>query len=488
MYEGNELKRKSVFVVSLVVLVSLSLLFIARWSGYWHGRRPNIILIAVDTLRADHLSCYGYDKIRTPNIDNLARKGVLLENATSHVPLTLPAFSSIMTSTIPPTSGVHYNEGFRLDDSAETLAEILRDEGYSTAAVVGAVVLDSVNGVSQGFSRYDDNFGRFSVYQPQIKILEDQLSFTQRRAAEVTDLALDIAASESEEEPFFLFFHYFDPHAPYDPPPPYSLVDPSLKEDSGEIRLQRYDGEIAYADEQIGRLLRNLETDGLLENTLVVLVADHGDGLGDNGEKTHGYYIYNGTMHIPIIFSMPGTIPEGEVYKGLAGHIDIAPTILDIAGIEGRGKHFQGRSLFPFDDDRAPVFEYLESATTFIVFKWGAQRGVRSRDWKYISGPEELYNLAEDPGEQTNLIDRRPRMADSLRSAMGDMLANIEIYSGEDGGSGFSTVSEDETSPEFEKKLQALGYIGAPKNLEAGYEDRFAPSLPDPKEKNDEDR
>jgi arylsulfatase A-like enzyme len=245
-------------------------------------QRPNLVMIVIDTLRADHLSCYGYKKIRTPNIDNLARKGILFRNEASHVPITLPSFSTIMTSTLPPTNGVHYNEGFYLDDSAVTLAEILKDDGYATGAVVGAVVLDKINGISQGFDRYDDAFSTFVGYQPFIKAMEQQLSYTQKRADEVTDSALETAGSLAKDRPFFLLVHYFDPHSPYDPPPPYSLVDPSLSIDSMEYLKDMYDGEIAFTDEQIGRLLRGLGDDGLLGNTLIVLTSDHGEAFGED--------------------------------------------------------------------------------------------------------------------------------------------------------------------------------------------------------------
>lgn len=475
--------RLPVLVVGAVCLVGLLLgALIMKRSHH----PPNLVLIVIDTLRADHLSCYGYETIRTPNIDDLARRGVLLENTTAHIPVTLPSISSIMTSMLPPTHGVHYNEGFYLSGSATTLAEILQEEGYETGAVVGAVVLDSINGISQGFSRYDDKFETYTSYAPQIEILETQLSHTQRRAQNVTDLALPLSASMAEKGPFFLFLHYFDPHTPYDPPPPYSMVDPSLVEGSDEIFNARYDKEIAYTDEQVGRLLKGLEKRGLMENTLVVLTSDHGEALGEHGELSHGYYVYEETMHIPMIFSFPGKIPEGVRHSGLSRHIDIVPTILEILGIDGtEDRNFQGESLLPFDSEHGSGFSYIESATTFIVFNWSALRGVRSADWKYIAAPrEELYDLTRDREEAINLIDRMPRVADSLKTVMNDVLSGIDIYQGGESGQEMSSGEGGRPgNPRFEEQLWALGYIGAPKKILSGYEEMFDPSLPDPKER-----
>jgi arylsulfatase A-like enzyme/Tfp pilus assembly protein PilF len=390
-----------------------------------------------------------------------------------------------MTSTLPPTNGVHYNEGFYLDNSAETLAEILKGEGYSTGAVMAAIVLDRISGISQGFDHYDDDFPAYIGYQPFVRVMERQLDSTQRRANEVTDLALDLAVSMAEESPFFLMAHYFDPHAPQDPPPPYSLVNPQLTIDSEELLYELYDGEIAFTDEQIGRLIKGLESNGLLENTLVVLTADHGEALGDHGEKSHAFFAYEGSMHVPLIISWPGKLPGGEVYPGLARHIDIVPTVMDIMGIKVRREHnFQGQSLFPFEDASGPDFSYLECATPFVVFNWGALRGVKSTDWKYISAPhEELYDLAGDSREENNLIDRFPRVADSLRQAMEGIVSDIDIFQGEAGQEMSSGRKESLDNPVFEERLRALGYIGAPSKIESGYEEMFDWSLPDPKEK-----
>jgi arylsulfatase A-like enzyme/Flp pilus assembly protein TadD len=478
--------RRLVLIVGAVLLVGLFVGYLVTRKSH---RPPNLVLIGIDTLRADRLGCYGYENIQTPHMDDLARRGVLFENTTAHIPVTLPSLSSILTSTLPPTHGVHYNEGFYLSSSAMTLAEILREEGYETGAVVGAVVLDSITGVSQGFSRYDDDFETYTSYAPQIEILETQLSHTQRRAQNVTDLALPLSVSMAEKGPFFLFLHYFDPHTPYDPPPPHSNIDPSLVEGSEEIFKARYDREIAYTDEQIGRLLKGLEERGLMENTLVVLTSDHGEALGEHGELSHGYYVYEETMHVPMIFTFPGKVPQGVRYAGLSRHIDILPTILDILGLDGvREGKFQGESLLPFDSSSGPEISYIECAMTFIVFDWSALRGVRSVDWKYIAAPrEELYDLSADREEESNVIDQMPHVADSLRKVLEEIVSGIDVYQGGEAGQEMSAGKGGRPgNPQFGEQLGALGYIGAPKEILSGYEEMFDPSLPNPKEKREE--
>ncbi len=472
-------------VISFFIVIFIGCLCFISSCSIWNRARPNLILIVVDTLRSDRLGCYGYREIRTPNIDGLARRGVRFENAVTHVPITLPAFSAMFTSTLPPANGVHYNGGFFLDNSALTLAEILKGEGYTTAAVAAAIVLDSLNGISQGFDLYDDDLPEYVGYQPRIRLIESQLDRTQRRAEDVTDRALAIADSLSGEVPFFLFVHYFDPHSPYDPPPPYSLVDPWLTEGSLELDDQLYDGEVAYTDEHIGRLVKGLEEKGLLENSLVVFASDHGENLGEHGERSHGYFVYDGTFRTPLIYSMPGRLPEGEVYKGLARHIDLVPTVLDILGIEGLGRFpLEGTSLYPFDEEKNVDFAYIECATTSVIFGWSALRGVRSLDWKYIQAPrEELYYLVEDPGESKNLFEQRREVADSLRLEMRNILTNLVIYRGGEDGGEMSSAGSLPENMDFQEKLRALGYVGATKEFHSDYEDMFDRSLPDPKDK-----
>jgi arylsulfatase A-like enzyme/Flp pilus assembly protein TadD len=443
----------------------------------------------VDTLRSDHLSAYGYDGIRTPRIDALAASGVRFEQAVTHVPITLPSFSSLMTSTLPPTNGVHYNEGFRLDESAVTLAEILRDAGYQTGAVVSAVVLDSISGLAQGFERYDDDLEMpYKGYQAYARTVEEQLSHTQIRAETVTDKALSVADSFEQGRPFFLFVHYFDPHAPYDPPPPYNLVDPLVEIGSTEHARQLYDGEIAYADAQIGRLLDGLRALGRLDSTLIVLTADHGEALDEHGERTHAYFTYESTLRVPLIYALPGRLPAGLVLPGPARHIDLVPTILDILGAGGGATAaMQGVSLHPFTEERVGGPAYIECATSFVVFRWSGLRGLRSRAWKYVDAPvPELYDLLDDPGETRNLAGERPAVADSLRGELERYVGGLDLFHGAEPGQEMSLLAREAVDAEMQEKLRALGYIGGGEEVDAGYEAMFDPSLPDPKDTRDD--
>lgn len=471
-----------------VALIGISAILLVLSSCSRPKTPPNVILIVIDTLRADRVGCYGYDRIGTPYIDELARSGVRFENVLSHVPITLPSLSTIMTSALPPTTGVHGNEGFRLDDHAVTLAEILKEDGYETRAVVGAVVLDSLNGIAQGFDRYDDNFeAGFTGYNAYVEATRPLVTDTQRRAEEVTRIALEMVDSMEEGRPFFLFVHYFDPHTPYDPPLPYSLVDPAIDEDSYEYQLLMYDGEIAYTDEHIGRFLIGLKERGILDKSLVVLTADHGESLGEHREHTHAFFAYEQTLRVPLVFSLPGTIPQGEVVEELSGLIDVAPTILDIVGISGReDERFHGSSLYPFGRDGRRKTYYFECVNPFIIFGCSGIRGVHSRGWKYFDLPrEELYNLSDDPRELSNRIDQNRTLADSLRGEMIRILSEIDIYRGENGGemSLGGAHTEDNT---YRERLLALGYVATTADLNTSYESMFDKGLADPKERIDQ--
>lgn len=468
-----------------LVVIGIMVVLLVVLPTFRTSDRPNLVLIVIDTLRADRLSCYGYDRIRTPNFDALAESGVRFENATAHVPITLPSLATIMTSTLPPATGVHNNENYYLDDSARTLAEILREEGYWTGAVIGAMVLDSINGISQGFGRYDDDFAiDYIGYQDYSRRVRKQLNLTQRRADEVTGRALAMTHTMGDDSPFFLFVHYFDPHIPYDPPPPHSSVDPDLVPDSIEFINRLYDGEVAFTDDHIGNLLEGLRSKNLLENTLVVLTSDHGEDLFDHGEKTHAYFTYESTLRVPLIFSMPGTIPGGTVHRALARHVDLVPTILDILGVQTGVRHgFHGETLFPLAETDDSALSYFESAMPYLMFEWSGLRGVRSREWKYIDAPrEELYHLASDPGERHNIIEERPDMADSLRGEMDRILAGMEISSLGEGQPEPAADGAGRVDRSYRERLRALGYIGEPRQMGSTYEEMFDRSLPDPKD------
>src|SRR6266436_4575508 len=256
---------------------------------------PNVVVVTIDTLRADHLGCYGYKQIRTPNIDALAAEGARFERAYTAVPVTLPSHTLIFTGTYPTLSGVHDFAANKLSPTQATLASVLKDNGYTTGAVIGSAVLDSRFGLNHGFDFYYDHFD-FN------RLLETNLDEMERPGNVVADVTLDWL-SKNYQKKFFLWMHLYDPHYPYRPPVPYA----------GEYKDRPYDAEIAFADAQVGRLIHFLKSRGLYGNTLIVLSGDHGESLGEHGEKTHGFFIYNATLHVPFMMHLPiGHLPVGH--------------------------------------------------------------------------------------------------------------------------------------------------------------------------------
>src|SRR2546425_801800 len=312
----------------------------------------SVVLITIDTLRPDHLGCYGYAPIQTPNIDQFARAGVKFTQAYTPVPITLPAHAALFTGAFPLTTGMHDFSGNKLPSSTITLAKILRDNGYTTAAFIGSAMLDSRFGVNQGFATYFDHFELGGLEEVHLDAIE-------RRGDRVVDEALKWLRLNSNL-PIFLWVHLYDPHAPYNPPEPYA----------GRYRARPYDGEIAFADAQVGRLFAALKQEGLLEKSLIVLVSDHGESLGEHGEKTHGFFVYNSTLHIPLVFKIPGAGPR--VVQEEVSLVDVMPTVLQAlkfplpAGV-------QGRSLLSLVVGRPAENAsnlYAESYPPFLHFGW----------------------------------------------------------------------------------------------------------------------
>jgi len=421
-----------------------------RFPGLWMGLallaalaggiraqdKPNVLLITVDTLRADHLGAYGYSRVETPNIDRLARNGARFERAIAHVPLTLPSHASILTGTLPPTHGVR-NNGFRYPDSGPpTLAEILKKAGYRTGAFVGAFPLDSRFGLGRGFDVYDDLYGSRNASR--------DLTFVERKADDVTAKALAWIESGRTER-FFAWIHYFDPHAPYEPPAPYAAA----------YRGHEYDGEIAYTDAVIGRLLRRLDDWGLTDRTLIVLTADHGESLGEHEEATHGIFIYDATLRVPLVFTRGGLVPAGKIVQRPVGSIDIVPTILAVLGIPPPPS-VQGASLLPAMTSAAETTgaeAYVESLSGWLDRRWAPLQGIRSADWKFIDAPQpELYDLKSDPGERKNVISAHADEAKRMRAALQKILRASPSPAA-------AKIKPAAMSPESREKLRALGYV-----------------------------
>ncbi|HVP57688.1 MAG TPA: sulfatase, partial [bacterium] len=334
------------------------------------GRKParlNLLLVSIDTLRPDHLGAYGYAQARTPTIDKLAREGVTFEDVITSVPLTLPSHSSMLTGLSPLAHGIRDNANFRLADEFVTLAEVLRANSYTTGAAVGAFILDRRYGLNQGFTYYDDDMSRGR--QPS------SFGYPERTADRVTASALEWL--KTAHEPFMLFLHYYDPHAPYQPPAGFQNVAGG----------NPYDGEIAFTDQELGKVIAYLAAQHLLKRTLVILTADHGEGFGEHGEQTHGLLLYNGTLRVPLIIRVPeasrlarvaGKAVRGTFQQQPARTIDIYPTALEILGYK-QMTDVDGRSLVPMLEGKTlpPVVSYFESMASYFSYRWCPLRGVR---------------------------------------------------------------------------------------------------------------
>lgn len=418
--------------------------------------KPNVILITVDTLRADRLGCYGYTKIETPHIDRLAAEGALFARAFTPVPITLPAHAVLFTGAFPMATGIHDFSGNKLSSSAVTLAEALREQGYSTAAFVASAVLDSRFGLDQGFDTYFDHFD----YTSHLVTNLDQL---ERRGDLVVDEALRWLRL-NPRKPIMLWVHLYDPHDPYAPPEPYA----------SRYRDRPYDGEIAFADAQVGRLLDSVKERGLYNNAIVVLTSDHGEGLGEHGELRHGLFIYNSTLHIPLIFRIPGIPPR--VIKDDVSLADVMPTLLQTLGI-AVPSGVQGRSLLSLISGKrgsGPSELYAESFLPLFHFRWSHLRGIQSRGMKYIEAPRpELYDLRSDPGELNNLIDTHQTIANELRGRLQSLIRRFTPVGGEEAEKG-------QTDPELLERLRSLGYVSV---AAASMAEASGTPLPDPKDR-----
>ncbi|MCK5378164.1 MAG: sulfatase, partial [Acidobacteria bacterium] len=402
---------------------------------------PNVVLITIDTTRADHVGCFGYSEPTTPNIDRLAEEGVLFTKAFTTNPVTLPAHTSILTGTYPLFHGVRDNSTYVVNDEVTTLAEILKERGYRTAAFVGAFVLDGIFNLDQGFDTYDDDVGRDWAKDEIERRAANAFGFDERKANLVTHSA-QAWLKTRPSGPFFLWAHYFDPHQPLNPPDPHRsrFTDP-------------YDAEIAFVDEQLGELLRSLRVDGSYDNTVIVVVADHGEGLMDHGEPTHSLFIFDSTMHVPLVIK-PVAPSALSVVDGLVSTVDIVPTILEMVGAEVPDS-VQGRSLMPamagdpIPEDRSV---YMESLTARLACGWGELRGLRNLSEKLIYGPKpRLYNVDEDPGE---VFDLAQSDADGVQRVTGELEEAIALWRSPD-----SSRAVAGADPETLERLRALGYV-----------------------------
>ena len=403
----------------------------------------NFLLLTLDTLRADRLGCYGYALAETPNLDRLASEGVRFEEAVTPVPSTLPAHATILTGLFPPGHGVRDNGTFLLADKHVTLAELLKGAGYETAAFVSSFVIDSRFGLAQGFETYFD----FDEQATAPRQGMGRLAGVHRVGEETAEHALEWL-SRPRQKPFFLWVHLYDPHAPFGAPEPYG----------SRFAERPYDGEVAYTDAVVGQILDRLDAYDARENTLVMVVGDHGESLGEHGEAYHSWFIYDATLKVPFLARLPGVLSPGTVIEEQVRLADLAPTALTLLGIsEDQWQGMQGASLAPWltEGKREHLSSYSESLVAHLQFGWGELKAIRERGFKYIDAPRpELYDLGSDPGETKNLVSEKESLAGRLKKRLQELDQELERGSGE--------LERATIDAETMRKLQSLGYVAAP--------------------------
>jgi arylsulfatase A-like enzyme/Flp pilus assembly protein TadD len=449
-------KKKGWLLLFLLVPVAAAVFFLLYFSGPAEKIRKddtlNVLLITLDTTRTDRLGCYGYADAKTPNIDFLAKNGVQFLNAYCQVPLTCPSHCSILTGTYPMVHQVRNNGTYYLPPELQTLAEALKAKGLATSAFVSSFTVDSRFGLDQGFDLYDD------LFSPDVTFK----ALNSERRADAVYASFSRWLDEREEGPFFSWVHFFDPHIPYDPPPPYSE----------EFKDNPYDGEIAYMDRYVGKIIQTLRGKGSLENTLIVMAGDHGEAFGEKQENGHGVFIYESTMRIPLIFYAAGRLPQGKRIESRARLIDIMPSILDMLN-HPVPEGLQGVSLLPTIEGKKKedLSAYIESYYPRENYGWSELVGLIDGQWKYIKAPrQELYNIQQDPKEEMNLIRNETEVAREIKEKLENLVS--------DSVSPF-VAEKRKLSPEERERLRSLGYIATSGNSSG--ED-----LPDPKDRIDE--
>jgi arylsulfatase A-like enzyme/Flp pilus assembly protein TadD len=394
--------------------------------------RPlNVLLITIDTLRPDHLHCYGYSRIETPTLDRIAQNGVLFEKGVTQTPLTPPSHASIFTGLNPPAHKVRNTGGFVLSPSTPTLASLLQQKGWDTAAFISSAVLKKRFGFDHGFAVYDDRM-------PQLGSAQEFLEDAERRAGDTVDRAVQWLDGRGDK-PFFLWVHLYDPHVPYDPPSPFRE----------QYKDRPYDGEIAYADRELGRLMERLRRKSPPEKTLVAVLSDHGESLGEHGEFSHGVFLYDATLRIAFLLSGPG-VPTGLRVPQQARTIDLLPTILALLGAPVPAG-VEGVSLVPLfsGKDAGTAVSYAETLYPKINLGWAELRAMRTNQWKYIRAPRpELYDLSRDPGETSNVLAEHPAEVRKLE-------AKLAAATGPAGSEKVETTPMDERTL---AQLKSLGY------------------------------
>lgn len=424
-------KKLNLLFVFYIIFFGITLFFepvSLRASG---GKNDlNILLISIDTIRPDRLSCYDSRYVKTINIDNLARRSLVFDRAFAHTPLTLPSHVNMLTGLTPPYHGVHDNARFRLSQDIQTMAEYLKAKGYSTGAFVGAFPLDSRFGLNQGFDVYDDRYGTKA---------RQEFFYIERLAEKVIEASLDWL--KDRKKPWFAFIHLWDPHQPYNPPEPFK----------SRFSHDLYSGEVAYVDNQLGRLFSFLEANRLFEETIIILTGDHGESLGEHGESTHGYFAYNSTLWVPLIIAFPGIKPGRN--NDYVFHIDLFPTVCELINAD-KPRVLQGISLVPLiKGKKLPRRQvYFEALYAYYNRGWAPVKGFFEARKKFIDCPlPEFYDLEADFDEKNNLISQVK--LDGYRQK----LEKLEKSLSNSKGSKKQIIDADTL-----EKLRSLGYVAQP--------------------------
>jgi arylsulfatase A-like enzyme len=436
--------RKSCARFCLATLLTLCLGMAVLLTGCSRSADYNVLLITMDTTRADHLRCYGYENIETPTLNGLAREGVMFKRAYSQLPMTLPAHTSILSGTYPLYSGVVDNGDYRVPNELVTLPEMLKPKGYTTAAFISAAVLKKNFNLNQGFDHWDEE-----GIQPQ---KEMTALVAERKANVTTDAALKWL-DQNYKKPWLLWVHYYDPHATYNPPEPYKHL----------YYFDEYSGEIAFMDSQIKRLLQFLDQKKLAGKTIVVAIADHGESLGEHGENSHAVFLYEGTQHIPFIMRVPGLKKTNLAISTIVGQVDVVPTIMDFLSIPAPAQ-VKGRSLKKLilgqekDGDQGVAF--LESHFPFLHYNWSEMYGMVNSQYKYIQAPKpELYDLFKDLPELTNIAEQNPKL-------LKEFDFKVEEFKKQNRSKLVLEARGAELDEQTRRQLEALGYAGGIANLD----------------------
>jgi arylsulfatase A-like enzyme/tetratricopeptide (TPR) repeat protein len=428
-----------ILIVLLMVGAAGVILFLSLGESQktWNG---NVLIITLDTTRADVLGCYGNNKVKTPHLDRLGTDGIRFENCVSPVPLTLPSHCSIFTGQYPIGHGVRNNGTFYLNEKHQTLAEVFKGQGYQTFAVISAFVLLSKFGLKQGFDLYDDSLDSFKIVN----------TFQSEITADVVYEKFENWFSENWKKKFMAWVHFYDPHSPYQPPKAF------IKKEEISDKRARYRGEVSFMDVQIGRIITDLEKKAILDDTLIIVVGDHGEAWGEHQEyAAHSVFCYRENIRVPFIIYNPKLLRKPAVIKDTVSTVDIMPTLLELAGMKSE-RDIQGRSLVGLmkngHDPITPLI-YLESMYGKEELGWAPLTGLIEGHYKYISLPEpELYHLGDDPGEKKNLVRIKSNVSRKMDKKLGEMVIRYSNTSGD---------SKRDLSQTDIQHLKSLGYISS---------------------------